>query len=487
MFDKILTKKESGVFLFLFVLSFIYIQPILNADRYYIDDLGRSIWGYSKWSLNGRPLADVLMSAISFGHPLLDISPLPQIAGLVFICASLSVSLCRIVPNFSKSAIVASALCFIINPFMLENLSYKYDALPMLLSASLLVVSFSFGKKWWHLPVPAFMVICSLSLYQATLTIFASMAVIEFVFSGRDFRGKIICAMIRVLQLSSGYLFYSIFIGPNFIQGSYNISHSETILSQPGMVSKAIQNATGFVDLIDAYITGIPTWIMFITACLSTLGLALLLIESLRAESEKTICKIIVALIIMMAPIALVAFSFAHLSLLKYPVYSPRVLISFGGVMLIVGLLCCKNMIGRIGLLPLFVFSFVFCIAYGNTMKSQKEFDGYISAEISSVINKQNNDYKFISIAGKMPVSEQYRLAVSKFPLMKELVPIYMDNGWGWGSALLAHYGADYKFKQINQEIKSGVCKKTPVFESTKYNLYDLDGIIIVMFKGFKC
>ena len=51
----------------------------------------------------------------------------------------------------------------------------------------------------------------------------------------------------------------------------------------------------------------------------------------------------------------------------------------------------------------------------------------------------------------------------------------------------MAHYGADYKFKQINQEIKSGVCKKTPVFESTKYDLYDLDDMIIVMFKGFNC
>lgn len=487
MLDKIFTKKEVKVFLFLFVLSFIYTLPILNADRYYIDDLGRSIWGYSKWGVNGRPLADILMAAISFGYPLLDISPLPQITGLAVLCASLAASLCRIVPNFSSSAITISALCFVLNPFMLENLSYKYDALSMLLSASLLIISFSFGLRWWHLPVPAFMVVCSLSLYQATLTLFASMAVIEFVFSARVFRVRILGALIRILQLVSGYIFYSTYIGPNFIQGSYNISHSETILSQPDMTNKAIQNATGFVDLIDAYITGIPAWIVFITASLSIVGLVLLLIESVRKQSEKNIYKAIVIFIIILSPVAIVAFSFAHLSLLKYPVYAPRVMISFGGVMLIVGLLCCKSMLGRIALLPLFVFSFVFCISYGNTMKSQKEFDAYISAEISSVINKQNADYKFISIAGKMPVSEQYRLAVSKFPLMKELVPIYMDNGWGWGSALLAHYGADYKFKQINQEIKSGVCKKTPVLESAKYDLYDIDDMIVVMFKGFKC
>lgn len=487
MIYKITTRKEVSVFLFLLALSLIYILPILNADRYYIDDLGRSIWGYSKWGVNGRPLADIVMSAISFGYPLLDISPIPQIAGLVVLCASLSVSLCRIVPNFKQPAIIIAALCFIINPFLLENISYKYDALPMLLSASLLLISFSFGVKWWQLPIPAFMVVCSLSLYQATLTLFASVAVIEFVFSAFGFRKKILVATIRFLQLVVGYIFYSSLIGPKYIQGSYNISHSETIISQPDILSKAIHNSTGFIDLIKNYINGIPSWLFYMTIALSFAGLVLLLMEVVKNKSETYTNKFIVIAITVIAPVALVAFSFAHLSLLRFPVYAPRVMMSFSGVMLIIGMLCCKSKAGLIGLVPLFLFSFVFCISYGNTMKAQREFDGYLSSEISGIINKKNSDYTFISIAGKMPVSEQYSLAINKFPLMKELIPIYMNNGWGWGSALLAHYGADYKFKPINPELKASICKKTPDVETSKYNLYEIDNIIIIMFKDVKC
>ncbi|EBC2808246.1 hypothetical protein CSS90_15325, partial [Salmonella enterica subsp. enterica serovar Schwarzengrund] len=45
-------------------LVLIYTFPLLTQQSYYIDDLGRSLYGGLGWSGNGRPLADVIFYVI---------------------------------------------------------------------------------------------------------------------------------------------------------------------------------------------------------------------------------------------------------------------------------------------------------------------------------------------------------------------------------------------------------------------------------------
>lgn len=54
----------------------LYVLPIILTGRLYIDDLGRTLYGYSGWGLNGRPLSDAIMQTMSLGGELLDLSPL---------------------------------------------------------------------------------------------------------------------------------------------------------------------------------------------------------------------------------------------------------------------------------------------------------------------------------------------------------------------------------------------------------------------------
>ena len=44
-----LEDKYQKAFLLLFILSIIYIIPIMIANFEYVDDLGRSLGGYAKW------------------------------------------------------------------------------------------------------------------------------------------------------------------------------------------------------------------------------------------------------------------------------------------------------------------------------------------------------------------------------------------------------------------------------------------------------
>lgn len=45
----------------IFGLILLCYYNVLSTNYYYIDDLGRSLEGYSEWSRNGRPLADLFL------------------------------------------------------------------------------------------------------------------------------------------------------------------------------------------------------------------------------------------------------------------------------------------------------------------------------------------------------------------------------------------------------------------------------------------
>src|SRR5690606_10036162 len=136
----------------------------------------------------------------------------------------------------SFSPILASVVMFsmIANPFLLENLSYKFDVLPMLTSMSILLIPFSLHKHGYlSFTLSAIVVVASLSMYQASIAIFACLAVFEFCLSYKKNTEEQLTILIkkplmRVSQLFLGYVSYYL-ISKDMIKGSYNITHSQTI------------------------------------------------------------------------------------------------------------------------------------------------------------------------------------------------------------------------------------------------------------------
>ncbi|HGG9135220.1 TPA: glucosyltransferase domain-containing protein, partial [Enterobacter hormaechei subsp. xiangfangensis] len=93
---------DKKLFSMIIIMSLIYFIPVLLSSHYYVDDLGRSIYGYSKWSENGRPLADVLFLALSFGPQLPDISPLPQLLALCVLSFSVYLSAKAFLTDYNR-------------------------------------------------------------------------------------------------------------------------------------------------------------------------------------------------------------------------------------------------------------------------------------------------------------------------------------------------------------------------------------------------
>ena len=97
-----------------FTMLIIFALPIILANQYYVDDIGRSSAGYTMWGIDGRPAADLIMTIFNLSYRLSDLSPLP----LIVSCAILSMIFYGYKKTFldeSKEAFLIP-LAFIINP-----------------------------------------------------------------------------------------------------------------------------------------------------------------------------------------------------------------------------------------------------------------------------------------------------------------------------------------------------------------------------------
>ena len=61
MRNLILSKEEQKNWGKLSIISLLYVFPIILANRYYNDDLSRSLMGLTGWSGDGRPVTEYLM------------------------------------------------------------------------------------------------------------------------------------------------------------------------------------------------------------------------------------------------------------------------------------------------------------------------------------------------------------------------------------------------------------------------------------------
>lgn len=127
------------------MVAFLYATPILLLNNMYYDDIGRSIYGYFSWGIDGRPLSDVIMKMLILGSPATDISPYPQI-----ICLIIMSLLCYMMHKQFNPSQKFGWICFtpvFLSPFFIQNIAFKFDSLVMSLSVILAFLPIVFLKK----------------------------------------------------------------------------------------------------------------------------------------------------------------------------------------------------------------------------------------------------------------------------------------------------------------------------------------------------
>ena len=473
------------------ILGFIYVLPIIIANRLYIDDLGRSADGYYRLSENGRPLADAVLHFLSFGPVASDISPYTLLISVAVMVLS-TAYFCEAINLRSKLAKTILPIALLISPNFLENLSYKFDSVTMGLSVAAIVfpIAFSINRSQKvKFAITSFFIIISLCLYQASINLIASIALIEFYIRlthGYSSIDAIKTVFNRVGATVVGYALYSKFIVPLFVIGYYNTNHSD-IVSSMGEFTRTLDNLIGLSSYM---FMGVGGWLL--AACF----IASILISwtstafYFGSSSESVRTKLLCGLILIASPIVILICTFGSLSLLRDPVLHPRVLIGSSGVILFSFVLLCETYYKTIKLLPIFatVGCFSVSAAYGNTLTGQSEMERNIAGLISNDINTlmlEGNSGLFVN--GRPEVIPSIKKIKETTPIIQLLIPNNFKEKWVFSNFYLASLGMNYSYVPYGEGISRmrKACETGNMIKRTKYSIGSYGKTILIDFK--KC
>ncbi|XOQ51800.1 MAG: glucosyltransferase domain-containing protein [Succiniclasticum sp.] len=483
---------------YLILFSLLYILPVLLANFHYIDDLGRSLTGYTGWEGNGRPLVSLFAVVLSNGKPLLDLSPWIQILSVIVLSYALILFLRKYTPNASSFKLFCIAAFSYLNLFMLENLSYKYDSFGMILSLSVFLVLYSFPndlnlKKQFVLSILA--VVVSLSLYQAAIGAYISLGIVEslyLILEGACLRDILKKISLRVCAILCGGFIYKATVVQIFVpKTGYSAEHGAFVkLFSLRGIQEIYRNSLAFIQMFKAYGTSMKFLGLLLLLALF-IGIIYLITYAWKNRLETTFLKLLLSLFIAAAPFLLVAASVFSLILLKSPVVAPRVMISFSVFTLFVGMVIYRLSEWKKPFVFLSIFTLIFVLsfssAYGNLLTRQEKMNSLVASYLVSDMNEIEDEKGFnitnVSFIGKSPKCRELLLAARKRPLFNFLIPIYMNNGWYWGGQYLSHYRKNTVYLKNEKDDRLFTKTIKPARQNEFYSLYLRGKKMIVMFQ----
>lgn len=477
-----------------FIIILLLVAPIILANIYYIDDIGRSTLGYRFWWEDGRPLSDILMSVLMFSGTMADIAPAPLIAA----CAMLSWVFYRFGKEFfNGNGLFLLPLSFLINPFIVEVLSYRFDSLTIMASAVLsFVFLFTLSKKL-HLDflVKVALVVGVMCLYQASVNIiliFISLLFFYDIYKLNQPQEVVKLSVVRVLSVFLGLLVYMKVILPLTLQSEHSANHPRVSADLLNTVSSNLSSYYSYIQEV-LLPNGIGQIILPVLFAVSLLSAAVISLRYLKQQKSNlgVFVFIIAFIIVLVTPLATIG---SLLPLDNPMVRFSRLYIAVGAYILFVFFLltlaCKERKWPSLVVLPLYLYMLVFTCAYANASKHQNAIDKQIIDSIKESTAEFDYNSNYIIFNGEPPRSSVLTNSAKNFPLLDALVVSYFGN-WIWAYNYMGMNGLKQMDPGFNSEIVNksiaGFCNYKTLKETQDYNLYHESKNIVVDFSKKDC
>ncbi len=441
--------EVGAVFWRLLGLLALVLYPILRADRPYNDDLKRALLGRASWDSNGRPLTTLLMRALqAYDHTMVDIAPLPQVGAVVLLAwigARLAVRYTRTSPW------LAALLVFPLGaqPFFLENLSYRFDALSMALAVLLAAwpLLMPDGRKPWQRGVLC--LFAALCLYQPATNVFLVLALLE---AWQQQAGDRPAAAWlrqlggRALQWLTAMAVYELLVGMHI---SGWVRRQATPIQGVRELPLLGHNFALFYDFVAGAFNAHWWWVF--APVLVVLALAPAAIGLRHARSLAPLPRAALGLLALAMPIAAMVAALGPMLVLREPEIRPRVLIGLGAL-LVAGLVAVHDWLRRwrhgplvSGVLAgvLATSMLVIASAYGNAMAAQQRLERHIAERLADDLSVLADGQAIgaLHVSGSSGLAPLADHAVAEFPLIGSLVPTYLNDADLFGtSGFLMNY-----------------------------------------------
>lgn len=481
----LLLNKSSALVIFI-IYSVVNINIGL-AEYPYIDDIGRQLQGYSKFSEHySRYLSEYSARLIQGGDHLTELGLTSNILSACFLTLASLILLFVLYPNKKISFITASVSTIIgINPWFLEPLSFRFDNPFMTLSILVSIIPFIFWdnkKIFGVMSVVGIFLMCNSYQASSGVYIIVTMTLVFLeLLQGSCFKEKIPKIFISMLSYVIGLLLYriQIFIKPPIFADQADIPKGLEMIKIIGV------NAAGYLNNI--FFQSSTIWVL-----LTIIAIFLLTISVIRLSSTKFLLNFIYMLIWLSLGSV---FSYGTYLILSNPYYlmRPRYEYGFGiflAIILIVSLECVeKSKILRRGksfVSGLLVFYFLsFSFTYVSSLKQQNEMFKAQSILLASSLNKYITPEKtVINVNRFLSDSPVFSNTASVYPMLKSLIMPNTNVSWDMTLRFNSITNLNVDFKLIDIANIDFSSENYTLLEETKlYNIYLENNELFVIMK----
>ncbi len=477
----------------------LFVLPIVIANVYYIDDLGRAIDGYTGWGRDGRPMADVIMIALNLGKTLTDLAPLP----LLISAALLAWCFYRYQQKFIGGAGLAAfivPLSFLGNPFFVEVLSYRFDSLTIVSGVAFCFLSVTIGdyrvvKR--NLLATAAMV-AAIASYQVMLNLLVILVLIELVRQVAE--GEMPQNILRSATERLGQLLLS--LGSYFFIILPLSLRKQNVVNHPGVASGNVlatlrDNMQHYSDFIRSALFGDATLPIF---CILTgamlLGTLYLSYVYLKARGRGLTqwlvagyctCSALITPFCILGMLLLLNNSIAGFARVYIGVSG--YLLYFSTLLYFVAKKTGIRLLNLMIVLPL-LYTFPFMYAYGNALRQQNILDHDLVQSIKQDTAEYSEREYYIVFNGNRRESAVLHHAAKKYPLINPLVVNYFSN-WYFPFRYMQINGLEQRYPQPSLGIADRpielICASRSLKKTLDYNLYVKQNTLTVDFAKYSC
>ena len=494
--------KPNGHILFLLALSLVYVTPIILSDRYHIDDLGRSISGFTAWELVGRPLSNWILLLLNFqlpwssanlpGQGLVDTGYLFQLLSALVLILVGYMYLLKLYDGRVDFFKTLTVFPLIASPFAIENFAYRFDSISMSLSIfCAMTAALHCKNRILDMCGGAALLACGLCLYQSSFNVFiaaTTLLVFKELVSDRSGTKKLIlhnivkCGAAIALYLGVVLRWYP-------PKGGYADEHSELLSISVDSLDVVAQNLHRYYEIIFTDLGDFKLLYFGFAACIA---MAFFDAVSRRHTLRQ---KVLIVFALMACIGSLTLSNVGILIFLKSPVFQARALIGYS-IFLIFLMMCAEMSRKRLSvfaqtLLLIMTYKSLFVVyTYGAAARAQTIFDIQLATQIRSGLEaSQFNPRQTLIISGIQPLSPTTQNS-RKVHVIDYLVQRHIDNNWYWGYVFLYQQGLRFTppAPQLNvNAIIREACSASPVHSAQSFNIYKYENSYVAAFEEGGC
>ncbi|XSE88400.1 glucosyltransferase domain-containing protein [Erwinia aphidicola] len=455
------------------LLSLLFIYPLIQAGIYYRDDLDRSITGQYGWKSLGRPVADLLMRLLSAsGKYNLDLFPYTMIASCLFLSLA-AILLKKSLENKKIPHATFIACLIIFNPFMLQNIAYRYDSLGMALAFLLAVISYTYrsetaSNKNRLIRIAAG--ILSLSIYQPCANIFIGLLAIDLAIyctlNEKKPREKLHYFIKKITDFLAFYILYILFVAKFW---KHTNQRAETVpidISGLQIISHTFKE---LLAMVLSFFHG-PVAMYFIIP--SAIAFTITIYRICKNNKDIILNLALLALSFITLIVSLLG---PNIILMTPPVF-PRTLVSFSCYLVILAIMLgnLKGKIIYISIIPV-ITVFSFSAQLSNALKTQRDHENMVFNMITRDLLNTNKVDK-ITVIGQVNISERTKILLKNKPTINYFIS--PASGFTADFQLLSKgfaqttYGYDDKKNTDTLQAINIKNKTTPWISNQEYKIY---------------